>query len=348
MNSHKSPIMEKVPDKSHKTLRPVPLAAAGLTLLLLLFLISIMTGAAKLPLKTVTDAFLAFQEGNSAHLLVRDMRVPRALAAICVGAALAVSGAIMQGVTRNPLADSGLMGLSAGAGLFLAVTLVFFQGASYSLIVLLTFLGSACGAGLVILISRMVPGGNPAMKLVLAGAAVSTLFSAISQSIAIVAGASQNLLFWTMGNVSGTSGDQLKIAAPVILISVILAILLSRQISILSMGEEMAKALGVNTKITRAIAALLVIVLSGTSFALCGSITFVGIMIPHFARFLTGADYRRIIPLSACFGAVLVTGADILAKTVNSPSELPLGAVISCVGVIVFLYFASKERRKAE
>lgn len=307
-------------------------------------LLSIMTGAANLSIQTVADSFLSFEKGNSSHLLVRDMRVPRAISGALIGAALAVAGAMMQGMTKNPLADSGLMGLSAGAGLFLAISLVILSGMSYSGIIFMTFLGAAFGAASVHIISTMVPGGNHPMKLVLAGATVSTLFSAISQAIAIYTKTSQNIMFWTMGNVSGTNWKQLKIGGPVIIISLLLGIALSRRISILNIGEEMAKGIGVNTRQTRTIATILVVLLSGTSFALCGSITFVGMMIPHFARFLVGPDYRLIIPLSAVEGAVLVVLADVLSKTLNPPAEIPLGALISVIGVPIFLYYARKDK----
>lgn len=312
--------------------------------LLTAVLISIMTGAANLSVQTVFDAFTSFESGNSNHILVRDMRVPRALAGVLIGAALAVAGAIMQGVTKNPLADSGLMGLSAGAGLFLAISLIFLKGMSYSAIVIMTFLGAAFGAIFVHIISALVPGGNHPMKLVLAGATVSTLFSAVSQAIAIYTNTSQNIMFWTMGNVSGTSWNQLKIGGLVIIFSILVAIVLSRRISILNMGEEMAKGIGVNTKQTRIIATILVVLLSGTSFALCGSITFVGMMIPHFVRFLVGPDYRLIIPISAVQGAALVAIADVLSKTLNPPTEIPLGAIISVIGAPIFLYYARKEK----
>jgi iron complex transport system permease protein len=312
--------------------------------LLTALLISIMTGAANLSLQTVFESFLSYDNGNTNHLLVRDMRVPRALAGVLIGAALAVAGAIMQGVTKNPLADSGLMGLSTGAGLFLAISLIILKGMNYSGIVIMTFLGAAFGAVCVHIISTLVPGGNHPMKLVLAGATVSTLFSAVSQAIAIYTNTSQNIMFWTMGNVSGTRWNQIKIGGPVILLSILVAIVLSRRISILNMGEEMAKGIGVNTKQTRIIATVLVVLLSGTSFALCGSITFVGMMIPHFVRFLVGPDYRLIIPISAVQGAALVAIADVLSKTLNPPAEIPLGAIISIIGAPIFLYYARKEK----
>ncbi len=316
----------------------------SITILVIVMVLSLMSGAANISLQTIMDAFVAFDPSNSQQLLVRDMRIPRILAGALIGAALAVAGAIMQGITKNPLADSGLMGLSSGAGLFLAAALILFHNVPYSMIVIITFLGAAFGAVCVQIIGKLVPGGNQAMKLVLAGATISTLFSALSQGLAITANATQNIMFWTMGNVSGTSWKQLWIGGPVILASILIALGLSRKISIMNLGEEMAMGIGVNTRLTRGVCSLIVVLLSGTSFALCGSISFVGIMIPHFVRFLVGADYRWVIPLSAIQGALLVVFADYLAKTINRPAEIPLGALISLVGVPIFLYYAQKER----
>ncbi|WP_349672380.1 iron ABC transporter permease [Lacrimispora sp.] len=324
--------------------RVIIVISGSLFVLCVAIFISIMTGAANLTFQVVSDSFFSFHADDSNHLLVRDMRVPRAISGALIGAALAVAGAMMQGMTRNPLADSGLMGLSAGAGLFLAVSLIFLKGMSYSGIIGMTFLGAAFGAGSVHLISILVPGGNESMKLVLAGATVSTLFSAISQAIAIYTNASQSIMFWTMGNASGVTWSQLRIGGPVIAASIVAGIGLSKRISILNMGEEAARGLGVNTGQTRRLGTILVVLLSGTSFALCGSITFVGMMIPHFVRFLVGPDYRLIIPVSALQGAVLVVVADVFSKTINAPAEIPLGAVIGVIGVPIFLYYASKER----
>ncbi len=319
----------------------------SIAILILVMVLSLMSGAANISLQTIKEAFVAFDPTNSHQLLVRDMRIPRILAGALIGAALAVAGAIMQGITKNPLADSGLMGLSSGAGLFLAAALILFHNVSYSMIVIITFLGAAFGAICVQVIGKLVPGGNQAIKLVLAGATISTLFSALSQGLAITANATQNIMFWTMGNVSGTSWKQLWIGGPVILASILISLTLSRKISIMNLGEEMAIGIGVNTRLTRGVCSVIVVLLSGTSFALCGSISFVGIMIPHFVRFLVGADYRWVIPLSAIQGALLVVFADYLAKTINRPAEIPLGALISLVGVPIFLYYAQKERGRA-
>ncbi len=315
----------------------------GAAVLLLLMIISITQGAAKIPYSMVVNAFLDFDRENPRHLLVIDMRLPRVLAAALVGSALAVSGALMQGMTRNPLADSGLMGLSSGAGLALAVCVAYLTKVGYSQIIVITFFGAAFGAGAVYIISSLIPGGNSPLKLVLAGATVSTLFSALSQGIAIMTKVSRNVFFWTMGNVSGTDWKQIMAVMPVILLALAGAVALSRSITLLSMGDEVASGLGLRTGLVKAMGTVLVVLLAGTSVALAGMISFVGIVIPHITRFLVGADYRLIIPVSAILGAVLLVAADLGAKTLAAPTELPIGALIAVLGVPVFLYFARRQ-----
>ncbi len=317
---------------------------AGLILLFFFMLLSVTQGAAAIPLSTVIRTFTAFEKGNSSHLLVMDMRLPRVIGAAFVGCALAVAGALMQGMTRNPLADTGIMGLNSGAGLAVAVCFAYFKGASYYQIVLASFSGAALGAAMVYIISSLVPGNNHPMKLVLAGATVSTLLSALSQGIALGSNVTLNVTFWTMGSMSGTGWNQIKLAVPVISAALLGSVLISRGVSVLSMGEEVALSLGVKTKLIKFLGTLFVVLLAGTSVAVAGSVTFIGMMVPHFSRFLVGPDYRLIIPVSAVLGALLLVAADLFSKTFIPPSELPVGAVIALLGVPVFLYFAGKQK----
>lgn len=316
----------------------------GFILLILFMLLSITKGAAELPLSMVIESFTDFDASNPNHLLIRDMRLPRVIGAAIVGCALSVAGALMQGMTRNPMADTGIMGLNSGAGLAIALCYAFFRGASYSQIVIASFMGAAVGASLVYMISNFVPGNNHPMKLVLAGATVSTLLSALSQGFAIGAKASQSVTFWTMGSMTGTTWNQVKLASPVIGLAVLLAIIISRGVSILSLGEEVALGLGVKTKLIKFLGTFFVVLMAGTSVAIAGSVSFIGMMIPHFSRFLIGPDYRLIIPTSAVLGAVVLVIADLFSKTISPPMELPVGAVIALIGVPVFLYFARKQK----
>lgn len=317
----------------------------GLGLLALIMAFSITRGAAEIPLSSVWDALFSFNAKNTQHLIVVDLRLPRVIASALVGAAFAVAGAIMQGTTQNPMADSGLMGLNAGAGFALSICFAFFPGLGYLQIILCSFLGAALGAALVTGIASLRRGGNSPMRLVLAGAAVSALLDALSQGIALYFGVAQNIMFWTAGGVAGSNWPQITMMTPWIVGALLGAILLSPSISLLSLGEDVAKGLGLQTGTVNALCSLIVLVLAGASVSVVGAVGFVGLIIPHMARYLVGVDYRRIIPSSAVLGALLMVAADLGARTLNPPFETPIGALISLVGVPFFLYLARKQRR---
>jgi iron complex transport system permease protein len=318
---------------------------AGILLLILALVFSITKGAADISLKTVWNALFYFNREDTRHLIVVDLRLPRAFAAALVGAAFAVAGAVMQGATRNPLADSGLMGLNAGAGFALSLCFAFFPGLSYVRLMLCAFLGSAIGAGLVFGIASLRVGGATPMSLTLAGAAVSALLAALSQGVALYFKVARNIMFWTTGGATGSNWAQIKIMTPWIVAALLGAIVLSRSISLMSLGEDVAKSLGLNTILVKALCAVVVLMLAGASVAVVGAVSFVGLIVPHIARFLAGTDYRRIIPCSAVLGGLLVVTADIGARALNPPFETPLGAVVSLVGVPFFLCLARRERR---
>jgi iron complex transport system permease protein len=313
--------------------------------LILAFVFSTTKGATGISLKTIWNAVFHFESGETHHLIVRDLRLPRVSASALVGAALAVAGAVMQGITRNPLADSGLMGLNAGAGLALSLCFAFFPGLSYTRIILFSFLGSGMGAVLVNGIASLRRGGATPMRLVLAGAAVSALLAALSQGIALYFNVAQNIMFWTVGGVASSNWEQIGIMLSWILGALIGAAVLSPAVSLLSLGEDTAKGLGVNTAVVNMLCSLIVLVLAGVSVSVVGVVSFVGLIIPHIARFLVGLDYRRIIPFSAVLGALLMVLADLGARMLNPPFETPMGAVIALIGVPFFLYLARRQGR---
>lgn len=317
---------------------------AGSGLLILLAAISITQGAAPIPLGTVWDTFFHFDANNTRHLIVLDVRLPRVLASALVGAAFAVAGAIMQGTTRNPMADSGLLGLNAGAGFALAVCFAFYPTMGYHQVILFSFLGAALGAGMVNGVAALRRGGASPMRLVLAGAAVSALLTALSQGIALYFGVAQNIMFWTVGGAAGTNWEQIWIITPWILFALLAAIALSPSVSLLSLGEEVARGLGLNTGFIHILCSLVVLVLAGASVSVVGAVGFVGLMVPHLARFLVGVDYRWIIPSSAVLGAILVVIADLGARMLNPPFETPIGALIALVGVPFFLILARRQK----
>ncbi|MDM5318089.1 iron ABC transporter permease [Fictibacillus sp. b24] len=318
----------------------------GFALLLLSIGLAISVGAAKINFLTVWNSILNYDPTREADRIIVSLRLPRELGAAIVGAGFAVSGAIMQGMTRNPLADPGLLGLNAGASLALACVFAFNTGANYLTVMVISFIGAGIGAAMVFGLGSMSRGGLTPIRITLAGAAVSALLSSLGEGIALYFKLSQDLAFWTAGGVSGTNWEQLKIIVPVVIVGIAVAVMFSRQLTILSFGEEVAKGLGQRTLLTKCILMTVVLILAGAAVSLVGAIAFVGLMVPHIVRFLVGTDYRWIIPCSAIFGSVLMVLADTFARTVNAPYETPVGAVVAMIGVPFFLYLARKGGRK--
>ncbi|MBY6796863.1 iron ABC transporter permease [Clostridium botulinum] len=316
----------------------------GLGLLAFIMMFSTTKGAENIPLASLWDALFHFNGKEMNHLVIVNLRIPRVIASALVGAALAVSGAIMQGTTGNPLADSGLLGLNAGAAFALSICFAFFPGMKYIHIILFSFLGAAFGAALVNGIASMKRGGQTPIRLVLAGAAVSTLLVAMSQGIALYFNVAQSIMFWTVGGVAGSNWEQVRIMLPWIIGGLIGSVALSPYISILSLGQDVAKGLGINIKVINLFSSLIVLILVGASVSVVGSVGFVGLIVPHIARFFVGMDYKLIIPSTAVMGALLVVLADLGARTLNPPFETPIGAIISLIGVPLFLNLARRQR----
>ncbi|WP_238650118.1 FecCD family ABC transporter permease [Paenibacillus piscarius] len=332
-------------------LRSRPLAATliligGLIALALGLAVSVSFGAADIKLSVVWTAIFHFNPDITDHQIIRELRLPRVLGGMMVGASFAVAGALMQGMTRNPLADSGLMGINAGAGFALAVCFAFFPAVPFMYLILYSFLGAGAGAGIVYGIGSMAKGGLTPARLVLAGAALSALLTAMSEGIALYFRIGQDLAFWYAGGLAGTKWVQLQVMSPWIIATILGAVALSRSITMLSLGEDVARGLGQRTGLVKLAGTLMVLILAGASVAVVGAVGFVGLIIPHLTRYLVGVDYRWIIPCSAVLGALLVVAADLTARMVNPPHETPVGAVIALIGVPFFLYLARKERRE--
>ncbi|MBD8005419.1 FecCD family ABC transporter permease [Bacillus norwichensis] len=314
---------------------------AGILIFVGVFLVSMVLGAAD---TTVSDVWLALTTETAGEKLsmIREIRFPREVAAIFVGAALSVSGAIIQGMTKNPLADPGLLGLTAGANAALAFVLAFIPATNYLGITIACFIGAAIGTIMVFGISSMKKGGFSPLRLVLAGAAVSAFLYAIAEGISIYFKISKDVSMWTAGGLIGTSWKQLQVIIPFILIGIVIAILLSKQLTILSLNEEVAIGLGQKTTQVKTILFIVVILLAGASVALVGNLVFIGLMVPHIVRFIVGTDYRLIIPMSAIFGATFMLLADTVGRTINAPYETPVAAIIAIIGLPFFLLIVHK------
>jgi iron complex transport system permease protein len=318
--------------------------AGGLGILVMSMLLSLSYGIVQVPFTAVWDALVDFNPDSIQHLIIRDLRLPRTLASILVGASLAVAGAVMQGITRNPMADSGLMGLNAGAGFALSLCFTFFPGIAAVYIMLSSFLGAAIAAGMVYWIASLRCGGATSMRLVLAGAAVSALLTALGQGIAIYFGVARDIMFWLTGGVAGVTWQQLHFLYPWVGMALLLALLLSRSVSLLSLGSEVSQGLGLRIRFVNLLAVIAILILAGVSVAVAGPIGFVGLIIPHMSRYLFGVDYRVIIPSSAILGSLLLVLADLGARTINPDFETPVGALTALIGVPFFLYLARQRR----
>ncbi|MFA9455328.1 FecCD family ABC transporter permease [Halalkalibacter sp. AB-rgal2] len=341
---------ELSPSEEVKNLKTRPVFAVSILIIGAIALVfgiavSISFGAASIDLKTVWTGVFQFNPDLTEHQIIQELRLPRAIAAGLVGAFLAVSGAIMQGMTRNPLASPSIMGVTAGSAFMIAIAFAFFPGTSYLGLMIWSFIGAGLGAGLVFTIGSLSRSGLTPVKLALAGAAVTALLSSISSMIAIHFHVAQDISFWYAGGVAGVRWFSVQLLIPVAIVGITLAIILSRSITVLSLGEDVAKGLGQRTRLVKVLGTIVVLLLTGAAVSVAGTIGFIGLVIPHITRFLVGVDYRWIIPCSALLGALLLVLADLGARIVNPPFETPVGAITALIGVPFFLYLARRDGR---
>ncbi len=316
----------------------------GLLVFIGIFLASVVLGAADTTVKDVWLALTTNQSGEKLSIL-REIRFPREVAAIFVGAALAVAGAIMQGLTRNPLADPGLLGLSAGANVALAITMAFVPKANYFWIMIACFVGAGVGTLMVLGLGSMKKGGFSPFRIVLAGAAVSAFLTAIAEGIGLYFKISKDVSMWTAGGLVGTTWGQLQVIIPFIIIGVLISITLSKQLTILSLSEEVAVGLGQKTTQIKAILFIVIVILAGAAVALVGNMAFIGLMVPHIVRAVVGTDYRFIMPMSVIMGGSFMLLADTLGRTISAPYESPVAAIVSILGLPFFLFIVRKGGR---
>lgn len=319
----------------------------SITLLILFAVLSLKVGVIDLTWGEIKEAILHYDGTNKKHLVVHDSRILRVVAGTFVGASLAVSGTLTQGITRNDMADSGIIGLSAGASAGVAICLAIGK-VSYSGRIASAILGAFFTLLLVMFITSLVKQGSISLRIIMSGAMVTMFLSALSQAIAIYTNKTQNMMFWTLGDISGVSKELVYACLPVMIVGIIIAILVSKYVTIVSISDEIATSLGVSVTKTKLIVMIIAAMLSACSFLLAGNITFVGILTGNLIRNAIGQDYKYVIPLSGLFGAILVLLADVLARSIHPPTEFPIGSILALIGVPVFLYFISKRRGSAE
>ena len=325
-------------------------AWSGIPVLLALlagaFLLHIAVGAKQLPLGTVIDALTRFDPTVFDHVIVTNLRLPRAILAVVVGASLSLAGALMQGVTRNPLADPGLLGLTAGAS-FAVVMVTTFTGVTNMALVPWIAMAGALGAALVVyFIARFVPGGATPLSLTLSGAAISAFLGALI-SIAHLLGQDtfENLRVWLTGGLAGRDINLLWYVGPWIAIALAGGLALAPRVTVLAMGDEVAQGLGVRTGRLKVQLLAVVVVLTACSVALAGPLGFIGLVIPHVVRLYVGSDYRWIVPYAALTGAVYLLGVDIIARIAIPPREISTGIITAMVGAPLFVHLVRQRTR---
>ncbi|GLC62085.1 hypothetical protein PLESTB_001839100 [Pleodorina starrii] len=273
------------------------------------------------------------------------VRIPRTLMAAAAGAALGLSGAIMQGVTRNPLADPGILGINNGAALAVVIGIAWFGIAAASTFIWVAILGAGLTAVFVYGVGSIGRGGATPLKLALAGAATSVAFSSLTLAVVLpradIAGGVRS---WQVGGVGGATFDRIGLVAPVMAAGFALAMLSARKLNLLALGDDVAAGLGEKVALARVTAALGAILLCGAATAVCGPIGFVGLVVPHVCRLLLGVDHRWLLPASALGGAGLLILSDIAGRLVARPSELDVGIVTALVGAPVFIWIVRRQR----
>lgn len=302
-------------------------------IVLVLFGVALFYGAAAVSWSDFWQSFTHFEAGNQRHQIIRNIRLPRVLGAFVVGSSFALSGALMQGVTKNPLADSGLLGINAGASLAMALCFSFLHTASSFVVFLCSLAGSLLVTLLVFGFLRFSRVGLNPVQLVLAGVAISSFFTAVSQALAQLFNLQQDLAFWFVGGAANITWQQLRLIVPFYAAAVLLSAALGKQISLVNLSEAHALALGGHPQRTRLTAFAIVAVLAAIAVSLVGPVAFIGLMVPHIVRGAVGTDYRFVLPASFLFGGALVVLADFIARMINPPFETPFGLVIALIGV---------------
>lgn len=319
---------------------------AGLIFVVLLFLYligaSIVYGYTDTSWKMAWEAFQN-NNGSNEHLVIETVRLPRALIAAAVGSSLAIAGALMQTLTKNPLASPSIFGINAGAGFAVVIAVSLFQISHLQAFAWIAFLGAAVAAISVYFIGSLGREGLTPMKLTLAGAAIAAMFSSFTQGFLVLSEvALDQVLFWLAGSIQGRKLEILVSVIPYFVVGWIGALLLASKLNVLSMGEDVAKALGIRTGLLKIGIGLIVILLAGGSVAVAGPVGFIGIVIPHITRSIVGIDHKWVIPYSAFLGAILLLLADILARYVIMPEEVPVGVMTAIIGTPFFIYIARR------
>ena len=316
--------------------------------LALLCALSLAVGTRTTSLGSVLQAFTGYDPLDTDQVVVRELRLPRTLLGVLVGAGLGLAGVVMQGLTRNPLADPGLLGVNAGAALAVVVGLSVLGIGSTTGQVWLALVGAAVAAVVVYGVASFSRGGATPLTLALAGAAVAAGLAALTTGVLLTDTATfDQFRFWQVGALAGRDTGVAAQVAPFLLVGALLALGLGRSLNTLALGADVARGLGTRVRTVRAVGALSVVLLCGAATAACGPISFVGLTVPHAARVVTGPDHRWMLPYAMVLAPVLMLAADVLGRVVARPGEVQVGVLTALVGAPVFVALVRRRRLAA-
>lgn len=319
-------------------------ASVGIFAVAMLLLIDILIGMSDIGIKEIIDSIISYS-GSKQDLIIRTVRLPRVLLCILIGASMAISGLIMQNLTRNPLASPQILGINSGATLSVVVIMVFFPLLGYKAKILGAFLGAGV-IGLFVHVIGTVKNLSP-LKITLVGISIQLFLSSITKSIMLFnESKTSDLVFWMIGGVHHAQFIHIMAILPWFILSIVLTILISNSMDTLKMGDSVAISLGENVKLTKTVATIVVILLSSSSVAIAGPISFVGLITPHIISKLGGRNFRQNFILCGIYGANLLLLSDIISKLLKYPYESPVGIVTSFIGAVFYIFLANKEMKR--
>lgn len=305
---------------------------------------SLAIGSKPIALGTVWDV-LFDNDGSDAAIIVHELRIPRTLLGLLVGCALGMAGTLMQGHTRNPLAEPGLLGITAGAAVAVVAAIKFLSITSALGYVWFAMAGAVIAAVIVYAVGAGVSRTPSPLSLVLAGTAVTALLASLTTSLLVNDATTINYYrFWIVGSLSGRGMDVVGQLAPFLLVGIVVALAHTPALNLLSLGDDIARGLGQHVGRARIIGLVATMLLAGAATAACGPIAFLGLIVPHVARMITGPDYRFLMPYSGLIGAALLLLSDILGRILARPGELQVGIVLAVIGGPFFIALVRRRR----
>jgi iron complex transport system permease protein len=341
------PAVATVPLRSRLPLTRSLFLAAAAVLLVVVFLLSLCVGARGIPFAEVWQV-LWRPDGSETSYIVREMRMSRATLALLVGAALGVAGALIQALTRNPLADTGILGVGAGASFAVVIAIGLLGVTALSQYLWFAFIGAILVTALVYALGSIGAAGATPVRLTLVGVALGAVLGGFSSAITMLNPDSfDDMLRWSAGSLAGRGWPTLVTVAAPIAAGLLIAAIVGRPLNAISLGDDLARSLGANVVRTRVLVIVAVTLLAGAATAAAGPVGFVGLMVPHVVRWFTGPDQRWIIPFSAVGAALLLLASDVLGRVVIAPQELEVGIVTAFVGAPVLVALARRTRVSA-